>query len=111
MATPTARPPTIAPSLIGCLIGTAVGDAVGLPAEGLSRDRQRRLFGEVDGHRLLFGRGMVSDDTEHAVMVARALIASAGEPEAFAKSLARQLKGWLLLVPAGIGLATLRATI
>ena len=54
---------------------------------------------------------MVSDDTEHTWMVARALLASSGEPQAFGRSLARQMKGWLLCVPAGVGLATLRATL
>jgi ADP-ribosylglycohydrolase len=112
MDTPPAKSlPDITPDIVGCLLGTAVGDAIGLPAEGLSRNRQRRLFGEIDGHRLLFGRGLVSDDTEHAVMVARALIASAGDPNLFASHLARQLKAWLLLLPAGVGLATLRASI
>ena len=32
-------------AIVGCLLGTAVGDAIGLPAEGLSRERQRRRFG------------------------------------------------------------------
>jgi ADP-ribosylglycohydrolase len=42
-------------------------------------------------------------------MTAQALIASAGEPERFAQELARRLRWWLLTIPAGIGLATLRA--
>ena len=96
-------------ALVGCLLGTAVVDAIGLPAEGLSRERQRRRFGEITGHRFLFGRGMLSDDTEHACMVARALVASAGEPAAFARSLARQMRAWTLLLPAATGRATLRA--
>src|SRR5262249_40889645 len=59
-----------ADAIIGCLLGTAAGDAIGLPVEGLSPRRQRRLFGEIDSHRLLFGRGMTSDDTEHTCIVA-----------------------------------------
>ena len=31
-------------SIIGCLLGTAVGDALGLPMEGLSKQRQQRIF-------------------------------------------------------------------
>ena len=93
----------------GCLIGTAVGDALGLSCEGLSKQRQRRLFPEVDRYHFLFGNGMVSDDTEHACMTAQALIVSAGAPERFLRSLAWRLRVWLLGLPAGVGFATLRA--
>jgi ADP-ribosylglycohydrolase len=51
----------------GCLWGMAVGDALGLPAEGLSAGCREKLFGEISGHRLFLGRGVVSDDTEHAL--------------------------------------------
>lgn len=96
-------------ALTGCLLGAALGDAIGLPWEGLSRSRVRRLMPDPLGHRFLLGRGMVSDDAEHACMTAQALIVSAGDPAAFGAALARQLRGWLLCAPAGIGLATLRA--
>ncbi len=52
---------------------------------------------------------MVSDDTEHAAMVARALCESGRYPPQYARSLARQLRGWILLMPAGVGMATARA--
>lgn len=94
----------------GCLLGLAVGDALGLPREGLSPRRASRLFGPRPiEHRFLFSRGMCSDDTEHACMVGQALLASGGAPEAFARSLAWRLRGWLLGLPAGVGFATLRA--
>ncbi len=94
----------------GCLLGLAVGDALGLPREGLSPRRAARLFGPRPiEHRFLLGRGMCSDDTEHTCMVAQALLASGGAPEAFARSLAWRLRGWLLALPAGVGFATLRA--
>lgn len=96
---------------MGCLLGTAVGDALGLPYEGLSRRRGQRLWGEPDGYRLLGGRGVVSDDTEHACMTAQALIAAGDDVERFARELACRLKWWLLGMPAGTGLATLRATL
>jgi ADP-ribosyl-[dinitrogen reductase] hydrolase len=84
---------------------------MGLPYEGISKRRQRSLFSGVIGPRLLFGRTMVSDDTEHTCMVAQALIVSAGEPRKFAASLAWRLRFWLLGLPAGIGFATLRSIV
>lgn len=96
-------------AIVGCLLGTAVGDAIGLPCEALSKRRQKRLFPDINGPRLLFGRGMVSDDTEHTCMVAQALVVSGGEPQRFVQSLSWRLRCWLLGLPAGIGLATLRA--
>jgi ADP-ribosyl-[dinitrogen reductase] hydrolase len=98
-------------SIIGCLIGTAVGDAIGLPCEGLSRTRQTRIFGTITSHRLLLGRGMISDDTEHACLVAQALISARGNPEKFSSYLAWNLRGWFLSLSPGIGLATARACI
>lgn len=94
----------------GCILGTAVGDAIGLPREGLSARRAARLFGSAPlGHRLLMGRGMISDDTEHTCMVAQVLLASKGDADAFARSLAWKLRWWLLGLPAGVGSATARS--
>lgn len=98
-------------AIIGCLLGTAIGDAVGLACEGLPRRRQARMFPRLDGPRLLGGHGMVSDDTEHACLVAQALVESGGDPDRFTRALARRLRGWLLGLPAGVGKATLRATL
>src|SRR4051794_24379754 len=96
----------------GVLLGTAVGDALGLPREGLSRRRAERIFGPGPlRHRLAFGRGMVSDDTEHTCMAAQALLASGGDPERFARSFAWRLRWWLLALPAGGGAATAPAVI
>ncbi len=95
--------------IVGSILGTAVGDAIGLPYEGLSRRRASRLIGPPDRHRFLFGRGMVSDDTEHTCMVAQSLIASAGRVDLFRSQLSWRFRMWLLGLPAGIGLATLRA--
>ena len=60
-------------------------------------------------HRFLFGRGMLSDDTEHALFVAQSLLAHPEDAERFAGRLAWCLRFWFLGLPAGIGLATLRA--
>jgi ADP-ribosyl-[dinitrogen reductase] hydrolase len=93
----------------GCLLGGMAGDALGLPREGLSPGRAARLFGPELSHRLLFRRGMASDDTEHACMTAQALLSDPADPARFARVLARKLRWWVLGVPAGIGFATLRS--
>src|SRR5688572_3354564 len=105
------RVPPSRESLLGCLLGGALGDSVGLWCEGISARRQFRLNPGPLRQRLLFGRGMVSDDTDHAVMTAQALVVSAGDPDRFLRSLAWRLRGWLLMLPAGIGSATLRAVV
>lgn len=103
-------------SVVGCIFGTAVGDAFGLACEGLSRRRQARMFPELTGYKLLpFGRGMCSDDTEHTCMLAQSLIETARytdvdeQARKFASNFGWRLRFWLLGMPAGIGLATLRA--
>ena len=95
--------------IVGCLLGTAVGDALGLPYEGLGPARAARMFPDCGRHHFLFGKGMVSDDTEHACFVAKAMIEAKGDPEIFQKRLARSLRWWLLGLPAGVGFATLRS--
>jgi ADP-ribosylglycohydrolase len=96
-------------ALAGALVGGALGDALGLPYENLSARRGKRLLGPPDRHRFVLGRGMVSDDTEHAALVVAALARSGGEPAAFERELARGLRWWVLGLPAGVGWATLRA--
>lgn len=96
---------------VGSLLGSAVGDAIGLPYEGLSPRRAAALLGPPTRHRLLFGRGMVSDDAEHACMAAVALARSGGDPDQFSRHLARQLRWWIVGLPAGTGMATARAAI
>ncbi|WP_207683219.1 ADP-ribosylglycohydrolase family protein [Desulfonema magnum] len=98
-------------SITGCLLGTAVGDAMGLCFENLSKKRQARMFHNRGDYHFFFGKGMVSDDTEHACMLAQALIFSAGEPEKFIRKLSRSFRFWLLGLPAGVGYATLRSVL
>jgi ADP-ribosyl-[dinitrogen reductase] hydrolase len=101
-----------AEKLAGVLLGTAMGDALGVPYENLSRRRLGKLLGDRPlEHRFLFGRGMVSDDTEHTCMVGQALLASPADADCFARNLAWALRFWLLCLPAGIGRATLRALV
>ncbi|MCA9020774.1 MAG: ADP-ribosylglycohydrolase family protein [Planctomycetaceae bacterium] len=96
--------------ILGCLLGTAVADAVGLKREGLSKKRGRKLYGVPPlMPSLILGRGFCSDDTEHTMMVGRALALSQGDPVAFEKIFAGELKRWFVCLPAGVGLGTLRA--
>lgn len=101
----------LAGRLHGLLVGTAVGDSLGLPAEGLAPGRIARRWPGRLRHRFLFGRGMISDDTEHAWFVGQSLLRAPRDPDRFARALAWRLRGWLLGVPAGVGFATLRAVL
>jgi ADP-ribosylglycohydrolase len=107
MATTPARDP-----LTGVLLGTAVGDALGLPYENLSRRRLARFLGAGPlRHRVLFGRGLVSDDTEHAAFVGRALLAAPQDADRFARALAWDLRRWFACLPIALGRATLQACV
>ena len=103
-------------AVVGCILGTAVGDGLGLACEGVSRQRQRKLFPDISRYHLVFGKGMTSDDTEHSLMLAQSLIETgACVPEVlaarFTSNFAWRLRFWLLGLPAGIGMATLRAIV
>ena len=98
-------------ALTGTLLGCALGDSIGLPFEGISARRIERLAPARLRQRLLFGCGMISDDTEHSCLVAQALIASGGDAQDFGRDLAWRLRWWFLSLPAGIGFGTLRSTI
>ncbi|GAB5407103.1 MAG: ADP-ribosylglycohydrolase family protein [Aureliella sp.] len=93
-------------AIVGCILGTAIGDSLGLPYEGVSAARAPRMLGPPDRFRFLFGRGMVSDDTEHTCMVAQSLIESGDDVAVFTKRFAWRLRFWFLLLPAGVGKAT-----
>lgn len=93
----------------GLLLGTAVGDALGLPAENLSAERILRLWKGEWHMRLLFGRGMISDDTEHTLMVAQALLAHSNDVSAFQRTLGWKLRWWFAGLPGGVGLATAKS--
>jgi ADP-ribosylglycohydrolase len=92
-----------------CLLGGALGDALGLPAEGLNAKRIARLWQGAWRHRFFFGKGMVSDDTEHAVMTTLSLAKHGNDPDAFTRDLARRLRWWFAGIPAGVGMATARS--
>lgn len=93
-------------AIVGCVLGTAVDDALGLPYEGLTPSRAQKLLGPPDRYRFVFGRGMISDDTEHTCMVMQSLIESGDDVAAFKKRFASRLRWWVLALPAGVGKAT-----
>ena len=96
---------------VGLLLGAAVGDALGLSAENLSAEKIRRRWQGRWQMRFVFGRGMVSDDTEHTLMVAQALLEHPNDVIAFQRSLAWKLRWWFAGLPGGVGLATARACV
>lgn len=91
------------------LLGTALGDSLGLPSEGMSRSRIAKRWKGPLKQRFLFGRGMLSDDTEHSILASQALLLSGGDAAMFQKRLAGKLRWWFAGLPAGVGLATARA--
>jgi ADP-ribosyl-[dinitrogen reductase] hydrolase len=97
--------------LAGVLLGTAVGDALGLPAEGLTPGRRRRMMPGPWQHRFLLGRGMISDDTEHVLLVAQSLLKHPDDAAAVQRCLAWRLRWWFAGLPAGVGMATARACV
>lgn len=92
----------------GLLLGTTIGDSVGLPAEGLNARRIGKWYRGAWRQRLLGKWGLVSDDTEHAVLTGECLARGDGEVDRFARCLGWRLRWWLLALPAEIGFATLR---
>lgn len=94
--------------LEGLLLGCAVGDALGLPREGLSSRRARRIFGEKLRHNLFMGLGACSDDTDHCRIVSQCLLQTSSSSE-FERCLAWKLRGWFLTLPPGLGMATAKS--
>ena len=109
--------PTPVPNLdlqerfVGLLLGTAVGDALGLPAENLSAEKIRKRWNGEWKMRFIFGKGMVSDDTEHTLMVAQALLEHPDNATEFQRALAWKFRWWFAGLPGGVGLATAKSCI
>jgi len=92
-------------------MGTAVGDSLGLLYEGLSAQRQKKLYRNIRSQKFFMGKGLISDDTEHTLMVAHALYRSSGNEVMFIKHLAKSLRKWIISMPLGVGFASLRACV
>ena len=101
----------VADRFTGLLLGTAVGDALGLPAENLSADKIRQRWHGEWKMRFIFGQGMISDDTEHTLMIAQALLSQSQDAGAFQRAFAWKLRWWVIGLPAGVGLATAKSCI
>ncbi len=95
----------------GLLLGTAVGDALGLPAENLSAEKIHKRWKGKWRMRFIFGKGMVSDDTEHTLMVAQALLEHPDSATEFQRALAWKFRWWFAALPGGVGLATAKSCI
>ena len=72
---------------LAALQGLAIGDALGMPTQLMSRGEIADRFGVIDGFRDAFddhpiaagmSAGSITDDTEQALLVARALIDGSG---------------------------------
>ena len=99
----------LADRLAGTLLGTALGDAPGLPAEGMTARAIARRFGRIDNFRLLGRTGFVSDDTEQAALVAKALARHPDNLDRCVRDFRRSLLGWFCRLPWGVGMATIRS--
>ena len=93
------------------LIATAMGDSLGLAFENMSKRRVRQRAKGPVGQRFLFGKGMISDDTEHALLTARSLMDAQGNAAVFEQALSKRLKRWLIALAPGVGKATLMSIV
>ena len=96
---------------LGALLGLGVGDALGAPVEGLPAEEiaaeHGRLSEMVGGGRLGLRPGQGTDDTEMAICLSRALIASGGFD---ARAALAEYVAWSQGEPVGIG-ATVRGSL
>jgi ADP-ribosylglycohydrolase len=93
----------------GALLGTAVGDALGLPFEGLTRKEVARYGKSLDRFMLAGNIGFVSDDTEQSALVLQSVLSARGDVREATRHFRTAMLGFLLRLPFGIGLGTLRA--
>ncbi|MCS7130222.1 MAG: ADP-ribosylglycohydrolase family protein [Archaeoglobaceae archaeon] len=96
----------------GCILGLAIGDALGMPAEGMSREKIKQLYGEIrDFLPSPYGdlkAGQWTDDTEQTILLAESLLETTYfDPENFAE----KLKKWYLSGGRRVGPTTRIAVI
>lgn len=95
------------PDATRMLDAMAVGDSLGLPHEGIEPSWKSESWDQ----EFLFGYGITSDDTQHAVLTLDSIYSSGYDSLKFRKILGWRLACWFLSVPPGIGFATLRSCI
>ncbi|AXH59679.1 hypothetical protein PLA107_031140 (plasmid) [Pseudomonas amygdali pv. lachrymans str. M301315] len=93
------------------LIATAMGDSLGLPFENMSKRRVRQRAKGPIRQGFLLEKGMISDDTEHALLTARSLMDAQGNAALFEQALSKRLKRWLISLAPGVGKATLMSIV
>ncbi|MCS7144163.1 MAG: ADP-ribosylglycohydrolase family protein [Archaeoglobaceae archaeon] len=81
----------------GCILGLAIGDALGMPAEEMSRDKIKEIFGEIrEFIPSPYGdlkAGQWTDDTEQMILLAESILETVYfNPSNFAE----KLKNWYL---------------
>lgn len=91
----------------GCILGLAIGDALGMPAEGMSREKIKQIYGEIKDFLPSpygdLGAGQWTDDTEQTIALAKSLIETVYfDPSNFAE----KLKNWYLSGSRRIGPTT-----
>lgn len=59
--------------------------------------------------RLLFNRGMTSDDTAQSALIAASLVRHPNDVSAFQADFGKELRKWFVSLPPGIGLSTAKA--
>lgn len=89
------------------LRGVALGDSLGMMPENLDRQQVARMFGGRVSQKMPFGRGFVSDETEQAILTARAIMRAGGMD--LKRAMRGELSAWLATLPPGIGSSTLKA--
>ena len=96
--------------LASCLLGQAFGDSMGLPYEGLRPAKAAKRWERFGAKQsFAFGRGVVSDDTDHAALAIQSLWLCGECPRKFQKLLRARIRGWVACLPSGVGMATLKA--
>jgi len=71
----TQRKPKTLDRFVGCLLGLACGDALGAPVEEWSHETIRSSLGFIRDHQTtILGRGIITDDTQMAILLAESII-------------------------------------
>ena len=86
--------PKVLDRFVGCLLGLACGDAMGAPVEEWSPETIRSSLGFIrDYQTTILGRGVVTDDTQMAILLSQSIIQNEYfDPSHFAYTLGEWMK-------------------